>query len=245
MSQYLTIDQGNTDAKLALWDDDRLLRFAREPEIDARAIDLFLDGTKPEGAIYCSVRQEGTAILNHLGRIARRACRLSADMPLPIAIDYNPPGSLGADRIAAAVGARVVCPDRMALVVDIGTAVTYDVVTADGRFAGGNIVPGMKMRLDALNRYTARLPLLDVPDEVTPDEPLFGTDTPSAMIRGALFGIAGAIAYYASRLPASTAVILTGGNARLVEPLCQIDVIVDPHLVSKGLNRILMYNEDK
>ena len=72
-----------------------------------------------------------------------------------------------------------------------------------------------------------------------------GTDTPSAMILGAVYGIVGAISYYRSHLPADTRTVMTGGWASELGRLCDFEVTVDPHLVSRGLNRILTYNENK
>lgn len=245
MAHYLTIDQGNSVAKLALWDGDRMIGHIAATGLTAEAIERFVGGREIRAALYCSVAAEKPAIISELHAITGDVRRLSARCPMPLRIDYGSPCSLGADRVAAALGAMTAYPGEQCLVVDIGTAVTYDVVRADGTFVGGNIAPGLKMRLDSLHRYTARLPLLNVPDEVDPGEPMLGHDTSSAMLRGALYGIAGAISYYHSRLEAGTRVVLTGGDARLISPLCNIPVTVDEHLVSTGLNRILLYNEDK
>lgn len=240
MAHYLTIDQGNSVAKLALWDDYQLVDHASVEGLTCRAIEQFVAGHRIAAAMYCSVAADTPAILAELNAITGDVRRLNARMPLPLRIGYGSPCSLGADRIAAAAGAQALCPGQTVLVVDIGTAVTYDVVTADGTFVGGNIAPGLKMRLDSLHRYTARLPLVNVPEAVSPDEPVLGSDTASALLRGALYGIAGAISYYSSRTGVER-VVLTGGDARVIAPLCNIPVTVDEHLVSAGLNRILLY----
>lgn len=243
MALNLTIDQGNTVAKMALWDGTELADIVIEPNLTARAVDRFVSGRGPvEGAIYCSVAHSGDSIIKEIRHIAHHVCRLSSRCRLPITIDYGTPGTLGADRIAAAVGARELHSDRNLLVVDAGTAVTYDFVTADGTFRGGNITPGMKMRLDALHRYTARLPLLDVPQSIDHDRVL-GKNTAEAMILGCVYGIVGAVSFYMSKLR-DTSVVLTGGNARLIAPLFDFDVEVEDHLVSRGLNSILRYNEN-
>ncbi len=130
------------------------------------------------------------------------------------------------------------------LVVDAGTAVTYDVVSADGHFRGGNIAPGMRMRLDALHRFTKRLPQVEVPRELKYDT-FMGYDTTSAMILGAIYGIVGAISYYRARLGNDTLVVMTGGWANQLSGLCDFEIVVEPDLASKGLNRILLYNETK
>ncbi len=245
MALNLTIDQGNTAAKMALWDGDRMVDIAIERELTPAAIERFISG-RPDvkAALYCSVACHDNEIIDGISHMIPKVIRLSSAIPLPIGIDYGTPGTLGADRIAAAVGAWATYPGQPLLVVDAGTAVTYDYVTADGRFAGGNIAPGMSMRLEALHRFTARLPEVEVPWEIKYDS-FLGHDTASAMILGAVYGILGAVTYYRNHLPEGTQVVMTGGWATELSKLCDFDVNVEQHLVSKGLNRILIYNEDK
>lgn len=245
MSYNLTIDQGNTAAKIAVWDGNQLVALAIEPELNDGALTRITEDIDQtiESAIFCSVAQAGRSIERLLKPYARRILHLSSEMPLPITIDYGTPGTLGEDRIAAAVGAWSLFPNQSILVVDAGTAVTYDAVTADGRFAGGNIAPGITMRLSALHRYTARLPLLKMPHTIGTKD-FLGHDTASAMILGAVYDIVGSVTYYLSRLPEGTKVVMTGGWARELSKLCDFDIEVDPDLASKGLNRILTYNEN-
>lgn len=245
MALNLTIDQGNTAAKMALWDGDRMVDIAIERDLTPAAIERFISAaTDVKAALYCSVACHGNDIINGIAHMIPKVIRLSSAIDLPIGIDYGTPGTLGADRIAAAVGAWATYPGQPLLVVDAGTAVTYDYVTADGRFAGGNIAPGMSMRLEALHRFTARLPEVEVPWEIKYDS-FLGHDTASAMILGAVYGILGAVTYYRNHLPDGTQVVMTGGWATELSKLCDFDVNVEQHLVSKGLNRILLYNEDK
>ena len=242
---YLTIDQGNSAAKMALWRDDELMALAIEEKLTAKAVSAFINGHgRVHAAMYCSVAEKGERIVAAVEGHCDKVMRLSSDTPVPITIDYRTPATLGTDRVAAAVGAWAMCPGKNLLVVDAGTAVTYDAVSADGHFLGGNIAPGMRMRLDALHRFTARLPQVEVPRELTYDT-FLGYDTPSAMILGAIYGIVGAISYYHSHLAPDTTVVMTGGWARELSALCDFDVTVAPDLVSTGLNRILLYNEDK
>lgn len=242
MSLNLTIDQGNTAAKMALWRDGVLEDIIIEPNLTASSVEAFThDRGKIDGAIYCSVSHSGENIIREIKHIADRVCHLSSLSRLPIKIDYGTPGTLGADRIAAAVGARELHSDCNLLVIDLGTAATYDFVTADGTFRGGNITPGLKMRLDALHRYTARLPHLEVPEVIDHDR-LLGKNTADAMILGAVYGIVGAVNFYMSKLR-DTKAVMTGGNARLIAPLLDFEVELEDHLVSRGLNSILTYNE--
>lgn len=244
MALNLTIDQGNSAAKIALWRDGELVEANIVQHLSPENLMPFVAAHPDiDAAIYCSVAARGTEVMAALSNVVRKAVRLTSDMPLPIAIDYGTPGSLGVDRIAAAVGAQTSFPDRPLLVVDAGTAVTYDAVTADGHFVGGNIAPGMNMRLEALHRFTARLPRVQVPREL-PTDSFLGHDTASAMILGAIYGIVGSISYYKSQLPHDAIVVMTGGWAQELSRLCDFDINVDPHLVSKGLNRILTYNEN-
>ena len=244
MALYLTIDQGNTAAKLALWRGEELEEtYIVQSLVPASLAQFIANHPGIDAAIYCSVASHGTEIMATLNNSLRKAIKLTGNTPLPIAIEYGSMGSLGVDRIAAAVGAQASFPGTPLLVVDAGTAVTYDAVTADGRFIGGNIAPGMNMRLEALHGFTARLPRVKVPREL-PSGLVFGNNTEAAMILGAIYGIVGAMSYYKSRLPENTKVVMTGGWAGELSRLCDFDINVDPHLVSKGLNRILIYNEN-
>ena len=244
MSLNLTIDQGNTAAKMAVWDGSNMLDQTIETTLTAHSVERFLAPYGDvEQAMYCSVASRGSEIVAALGNRIARVERLSVSTPLPIAIDYRTPATLGTDRIAAAVGAWSQFAGESLLVVDGGPAVTYDAVSADGHFIGGNIAPGMRMRLEALHRFTARLPRVEVPREINYDT-FMGYDTPSAMILGAVYGIVGAISYYRSHLPEGTRVVVTGGWATELSKLMDFDVTVDTDLVSKGLNRILLYNEN-
>lgn len=244
MSLNLTIDQGNTAAKMALWKGSGLVGEVIEPHLTPEVVERYVDAApgRVAAALYCSVAERGAQLLDALRRRGIRVGRLSASTPLPITIGYSTPSTLGADRIAAAAGAWSLHPGRPLLVVDAGTAVTYDFVDASGCFAGGNIAPGMRMRLEALHRFTARLPRLEVPREIKPDH-ILGTDTREAMILGAVYGIVGAISFYRSRLPADTVTVVTGGWAGTIADICDFPVEPVQNLVSLGLNSILLFNE--
>lgn len=247
MSLNLTIDQGNTAAKIALWRDSELIDLAIHEHIAPQVVRDFISANKVDtidAIIYCSVSSNGKALLSGLSGLTGHICRLTLDMPLPIGIRYASRSTLGADRVAAAIGAWGAYPGESLLVVDAGTAVTYDHVTSDGFFAGGNIAPGMTMRLEALHRFTARLPRVSVPRDLSIyDHQFLGDSTESAMILGAVYGILGAINYYRSHLPEPTRVVITGGWARQLSTLCDFPMSVEPDLVSRGLNEILLFNQ--
>lgn len=245
MPQYLTIDQGNSEAKIALWEGKDLVDTVIETRLTPASVEKFIDARRLDGAIYCSVVQNNGPVINKLSHLARCVYRLNNSTPLPISIDYDTPLTLGADRVAAAVGAWSEHEGRNILVIDAGTAVTYDFVDASGVYRGGNIAPGITMELKALNNFTARLPLVPFPENIPRlCRNLFGKNTPDAMALGAVYSVVASIAFYKSRLPQDTIVVLGGGCGHHLAPLCDFEVIVDEHLASRGLNRILLYNEN-
>lgn len=240
MGLNLTIDQGNSSAKIAVWDGSELIDQEESKQLTAEQLQSVAERFRPGRALCCSVTGNGKKIARLLMNQGVRAREVSHDMPMPLKLDYATPHTLGEDRIAAAVGAWSLFPGDNSLVVDMGTAVTYDLVSADGHFRGGNIAPGIGMRLRSLHSFTARLPEVGGYG----DTPLLGIDTATAMRAGAVRGVVGEIAYYRSKLPADTRIVLTGGWARHVSELLDFDVTIDPCLVTKGLLSILLYNEN-
>lgn len=241
MSLNLTIDQGNSSAKIAVWDGAELIHGETVDKLTRQNLESVIDRFSPDCALWCSVTGNGPEMARWLRSRGLKAREVSYDMPLPLKLGYRTPSTLGEDRIAAAVGAWSLFPGETSLVVDMGTAVTYDVVTADGTFTGGNIAPGVGMRLRALRSFTARLPEVGGYGET----PLIGFDTVTAMRAGAIRGVVAEIAYYRSQLPEGAKIVLTGGWSRRISEFLDFPVTVDPCLVTKGLLSILLYNENK
>ena len=166
---------------------------------------------------------------------------------VPIQNAYSTPHTLGADRLAAAVGAAYLRPGQPTLIVDAGTALKCDVLTADNTFAGGSISPGLRMRLQALHTFTGRLPLLELPAPAEAVQ-LTGTSTASAMwsgvLNGAVLEVQGFVTAY-ERHYLGLGVLLTGGDASYFATRLQGRIFVVPELVLLGLYRILAYHVDK
>jgi type III pantothenate kinase len=163
---------------------------------------------------------------------------------LPIDVRYQTPETLGRDRIAVAVGANFLQPEKDILVIDAGTAITYEVVEASGIYLGGNISPGMTTRFHALNRYTKRLPLVKEREMV----PLLGTSTETAILAGVVRGIVYEMDGYIDKLQKKYPglyVFLTGGHAFYFEKRLKSTIFADKNVVLIGLNRILRYNVEK
>jgi type III pantothenate kinase len=167
---------------------------------------------------------------------------LTHTTPLPFQNAYKTPQTLGKDRIAAVAGAQALFPNQDCLIVDCGTCIKYERLTADGTYLGGNIAPGANMRIKAMHHFTARLP--EVPMEIPPNAT--GSSTKTALQNGALLGALLEIEGFA-RLFAQKAgplrVILTGGDADFFSPHLHVaGLTLEPHLTLIGLNNILTYN---
>ncbi|MBQ5950489.1 type III pantothenate kinase [Massilia sp. ST3] len=145
---------------------------------------------------------------------------------------YREPERLGCDRFAAAIGARALAPGQDLVVATCGTATTVDAVTADGRFLGGMILPGLGLMAAALARNTAQLPQVG-PGAVPP--PLFGDNTGDAIVSGCLSAQAGAIERAVAGHGAS-ACILSGGAAPYIAPALKVKHRLADNIVLVGLH---------
>lgn len=170
---------------------------------------------------------------------------LDSNTKIPIKITYDTPETLGADRIAAAVGASFLMPNQPLLIIDLGSCITIDLVEKENVFAGGFILPGMSIRLKSMHQYTAALPDLSG-DWTEPKEFAIGKSTKQSILQGVYWGLAaelnGLIAAIQKQHGKLT-VILSGGDERFFESKIKEPIFVRPNLVLIGLNRIMKYNE--
>lgn len=242
----LLIDIGNTRAKIAVGDSTGQI----EPVAVVESLDqwLVVDLVKRydiQAAILSSTRGATDREVAWLREVGVEPVVLDALTPLPIGIAYRTPETLGRDRVAAAVAAATRYPQRNCLVIDLGTALTLDLVTADGVFRGGAISLGYSNRLRALHEYTATLPLCEPLMGEAQDHPLQGHTTCEAIERGVFHSILFEIEGYMERLMADftdLCVIVTGGEAKYFEKRIKNAIFAEPNLVFCGLNRILEYN---
>lgn len=240
----LIIDIGNTRVKAARMEQGEV----REMHTMSHELEHIEDVARGcDAAIVSSVASK-TAVQLGIPVLA-----LMPDTPLPICVEYGSRSTLGADRVAAAVGAWRLCPERPALVIDSGTCITIDLVLPGRGFVGGNISAGIDMRLRACHEFTGRLPLASSKDVVPfcPDDPnvrILGTSTQDALINGAMFGasleIEGYVRTFASKYR-NLAVIMTGGAAINFDVPEKVPTFVRPYLVAEGLDAILEYNKSK
>lgn len=240
MANFLTIDIGNSSAKAALWHDNELIGTTLQGKlnpIDIEHLCAMAQGQIACAAV-CAVGPDDAGLQDCAQQLCPRTIVVNHDTPAPVDIsDYA--ASLGSDRLAALCGARALFPRRNALVVDCGTAVTYDLLLADGKFAGGNIAPGIGLRLRALAEHTRKLPEV----ESRPPQRLWALDTPDALRAGAYYGVAAETDYYMSKVPRGTALLLTGGRGQDIAKLIRHKATYAPDLVLRGLKKIIDYNE--
>lgn len=240
MGLSLTIDQGNTSAKVAVWDGTKLVECSSHITLGDDEILRLVARYDIDRAMYCSVAEQQEMLAAMFAEAGVKAMEMTPYTPVPITIDYATPSTLGVDRIAAVVGAASLHPGVELLVVDAGTAVTFDRVTARGHFVGGNITPGIGMRLKAMHAFTAKLPLVSSRGETR----LWGNTTENAMRSGAVNGVVAEISYYRSRLPHDAMVVISGGWGRELAGKLDFETDYQECLVNRGLNDLLLYNEN-
>lgn len=250
----LTIDIGNTRTKVAIFDENQLAEhIIFEPITKEDIISLANKYNSFKIAIISSVNtNEENRIAHILDEINIKYHLLSYQSPLPFAIDYLTPATLGKDRIAALAGAYAIGGEGNYLVIDCGTCNTYDLLI-NNHFVGGNIAPGLQMRFDAMHHFTAALPQCNLNDACNPNKPL-GETTRTAIWNGAYWGVVNEINGYINRYSKeynNLKVILTGGLFTLVENINhQLSTITpqpihEPLLVPIGLNFIANYISNK
>lgn len=237
----LIIDIGNTRAKIVLFEKGQIVSRYYPDRFNVE----WLEGLKAkesfDAAILSSVNQDNQAVEDWL----TDHCffiKLEHTTAIPIKNAYQTPQTLGKDRLAAAVGAFALYPQENCLVVDAGTCMTYEWLSAEGIYKGGNIAPGIDMRLRAMHEFTAKLPL--VGKQRLEDWIGFNTETALQMggQLGAVLEIEGFVARYERRY-GSIQLILTGGDAAIIAEHLEIEhFIINEDIVLIGLYKILKYN---
>ena len=224
----LLADFGNTRVKAAVLENGRLRHVDDMMKVDV------------DGGFWCSVHPLDPDIVDWMTGHGMKPLTMST--PIPLRNAYSSPETLGMDRLAAAVGAWFLNPGHDMLVVDAGTAVTYDFVSADGTYRGGNIAPGIGLRLKSLHEHTGALPLVSAQGSI----PQFGNDTETAIRSGVINGIRHELEGYIAEISfisPSLLVFLTGGDAEFFDIKAKSSTFAVPDLVLLGLARIAEYNE--
>lgn len=253
----LAIDAGNTNTVFAIWDGDTVRAEWRAETSASRTADEYLiwltqlmalDGLKPadiDGAIIATVVPQALFALRQL--CAKYFCAHpmvvgERDVDIGIDIALERPDVVGADRLVNAVAAHAAYPGAL-IIVDFGTATTFDVVGKTGAYEGGVIAPGVNLSLEALHGAAAKLPRI----AIERPQAVIGRDTVPAMQSGIYWGYVSLIEGLVKRIKveydAPMTVIATGGLANLFRHTVKVIDHVDGDLTVRGLHMIYERNK--
>ena len=241
MSLNICIDWGNTLVKAGIFENGQLTASFNYPASDAHMhlVDL-VEAHKPSYAIISSVSSKSAELEGMIGPLVKKLIKMDDRTSTPVMNAYSS-DSVGADRLAMAVGAHSAYPGKNNLVVCMGTCITYNFVQNNRTFRGGAISPGLHMRLKAMHEFTDKLPEVSLDGETL----LLGYDTETCMRSGAVFGIMsevdGMVKEFANKYSEFNAV-LTGGDMAYFEGKLKCEIFADPDIILKGLNIILKHN---
>ncbi len=237
----LILDIGNSTAKAALFNKKGMVSLLN-CQVDPENLTKFIKDAPIKGGIMSSVSPISKELKEYFNSLPFTITNLSWNTPIPIKNLYTTPKTLGMDRLAAAVGAYSLKPGRNILIIDAGTAITFDFVSEAGEFIGGNISPGKDLRFKALQEHTGLLPLISSHGST----PLLGYSTETAIRSGVITGICNEIEGYISTMRQKYPYLLTfltGGDIHLFEIKRKNSIFATEYLVLQGLNRIYGYNE--
>ncbi len=241
--QNLILDFGNTFYKAAVFEQGNLIhKFSGK-----KCVPSDLEGLKSrfpnlKKALFSTVVELDKELIDYLF-VEFQTFELSELTPIPIKNLYKTPHTLGKDRLAAAVGASQLFPNKNLLVIDAGSTITYEVITSDG-YLGGGISPGIAMRFKALHQFTGKLPFISPSENLAN---LIGQNTEEAILSGVLNGVLaevdGIINRYKKDYP-DIFVIITGGDLKHFDKNLKNNIFAAENLVLQGLNFILKYNDN-
>ncbi len=237
----LIVEQGNSATKVAVFHQGKILYNSFYKDFKVSDLIFLFDQFPLNNGIFSTVAETKEELIACMLNRLKRFFVINEKILLPIEIDCLAPETIGSDRIGAVVGATFLQPATDLLIIDVGTAITYEIVTASGVYTGGNISPGMTTRFRALNQYTKLLPLVVEKEDI----PLMGSCTETAILAGVVNGMVyemdGFIDAFRSRYP-GIYVFLTGGHSIYFEKRLKNTIFAVSNLVLIGLNRILEYN---
>jgi type III pantothenate kinase len=242
MGLNLCLDIGNTSSKIAIFEGNEMVFFERVKRIFVKKIKEIHTKYRFRKVIYSATGRIPPTVLRHLEE-NYHLIELNHNTSIPIDNQYKTPETLGRDRIAGIVGAFSLYPNQNNLVIDIGTCITYDFINSDNIYLGGNIAPGVDIKLKAMNRYTKKLPLV----EKEKNDHILGISTKTALQNGSVWGTYCEIESFIRLLQDTYKeinVILTGGDASFFAEMIKTKIFVHPNLVLCGLNKILAFNAE-
>lgn len=238
----LILDTGNTHVKAGIFEKKLLLATFTSAEFSIQFIETIRKNYRYFSSVILStVREIAPDVYEYLNGNFRLV-KLSESTKIPIVSHYKTPVKLGNDRLAGIVAANYLYPGKNVLIIDAGTCITYDMISAGGEYYGGSISPGLQMRFKALNTFTGKLPLVALSDY----NELIGTDTEKSILSGVINGVCGeadSVIEKYSALYSPLETLICGGDAFFLAKRLKSCTFATPDLVMTGLNEILDYNE--
>ncbi len=246
MTDYLLIDISNSYAKFAFASRRSVSAPARisTGELTSAVVAGFFRKRKVRKVVVSSVVPEKNSAISKAAKKRAKVLWLDWKLNLSVGIDYPKPQSIGADRLANAAAAAELY-GFPAVVVDFGTAVTFDIVSERRTYVGGVIAPGLEAMTNFLYQRTALLPRISLKEP----RRAVGKSTIEAMLSGAVFGYRGLVREILARIKAEqfprkkVYVIGTGGYARLIAGRLPEISVIRPHLTLEGLRIVANLND--
>ena len=240
----LIIDVGNTFAKLAVFNEGKIVKkkTVKPAYILKHVVALIEAYPLIQKGIISSVGEVNNIYLQSI-RKKLHLLILDTTTKLPFKNKYETPKTLGKDRLALVSASVLKFPDENVIIIDAGSCITYDFINKENEYLGGAISPGIRMRYKALNNLTANLPLIDteMPKNIT------GNSTQESIHSGVIYGVLneidGVINTYKLKYSDLT-VILTGGDAKFLSKQLKSSIFANSNFLLEGLNYILQFNSN-
>ena len=239
----LVVDIGNNFFKLGIFENSNLIfSFSdKNDRIDIEIEKIIGKYSKITSALISNV--SSINISDILNRFDINTYELDSTSIFPFKLNYKTPETLGNDRLALAAAATILFPNSNNLVIDAGTCITIDFIDNNNNFTGGSISPGVKMRYDSLNHYTANLPLLKNKNNFN----FPGNSTNASIHAGIIGGVSNEIMGFINQINSrydKVNVILTGGDAKILSKTLKITIFANQNFILEGLNYILNLNKN-
>lgn len=240
MLNKLAVDIGNTKIKAGIFKDETLGEIFVFEKNEIHTFKNIIKKNNITHTILSNVENENVDLENILSQHTQ-FLKLNHQTKLPFINNYKTPETLGMDRISAVAGAQLFFPNVNCLIIDAGTCITYDFISAETNYFGGAIAPGLQMRLNAMHHFTKKLPQLfffEIDDFV-------GTSTETSILSGAFYGMLNEINETISRYEQRygvVQVITCGGDSIKFDKHIKRNIFAAPYLVLYGLNKILTIN---
>jgi len=234
----LTVDAGNTSIKVGIFNGSELKQQVKLNSLES--LNEFSKSCEYEDIVVSSVSYPKKSFQDILGN---SILFLDSYTPIPIKNHYRSKNTLGSDRLALMVGASFNWPHKNLIIIDLGTAITFDSIDKEGNYYGGLISPGIELRLKSLFHFTKNLPRVNLKKPLQ----FIGSTTAESIESGVYYGVLGEIKnnilLFREKLK-SPQIVLSGGDAYFFESMIKEAIFAGSDLSLIGLNRILLYNDE-